>query len=44
LSEGKINLNNFISAIVGMNEAESMYKKLAAGDTTMVKVLVDVRL
>jgi 2-desacetyl-2-hydroxyethyl bacteriochlorophyllide A dehydrogenase len=44
LSEGKINLDGFVSAVVGMNEAEAMFKKLAAGDTTMIKVLADVRL
>ena len=44
LGEGKINLDGFVSAVVGMNEAEAMFKKLGAGDTTMVKVLVDVRL
>ena len=44
LGEGKINLEGFVSAVVGINEADVMFKKLAAGDTTMVKVLVDVRL
>jgi len=44
LSEGKVNLDGFVSAVVGMNEAAAMFKKLASGDTTMVKVLVDVRL
>jgi hypothetical protein len=43
LSEGKIRLDGFVSAVVGMNEAEAIFKELAVGDTNMVKVLVDVR-
>jgi len=44
LSEGKINLDGFVSAVVGMNEAAAMFKKLGSGDTTLIKVLVDVRM
>ena len=43
LGEGKLDMSGFISAVVGMDEAEAMFKKLSEGDTSMVKVLVDVR-
>jgi 2-desacetyl-2-hydroxyethyl bacteriochlorophyllide A dehydrogenase len=44
LGEGRIDISGFVSGVVGMGEAEAMFKKLAAGETAMVKVLVDVRI
>jgi 2-desacetyl-2-hydroxyethyl bacteriochlorophyllide A dehydrogenase len=43
LGEGKLDISGFVSGVVGMAEARAMFEKLAGGDTTMVKVLVDVR-
>jgi 2-desacetyl-2-hydroxyethyl bacteriochlorophyllide A dehydrogenase len=43
LGSGTLDISGFVSGIVGMSEAEAMFKRLAAGDTTMIKVLVDVR-
>ena len=43
LGENKLDISGFISTVIGMDEAEAMFKKLSSGDTSMVKVLVDVR-
>ena len=43
LAEKKIDISGFISQIVDMDGAESVFKQLAAGDTTKIKVLVDMR-
>ena len=43
LAKGEIDISGFVSAEVGMGDAEAMFKRLAGGDTTMIKVLVDVR-
>jgi 2-desacetyl-2-hydroxyethyl bacteriochlorophyllide A dehydrogenase len=43
LGGGDLDISGFISAVVGMDKAEEMFQRLAKGDTSMVKVLVDVR-
>ncbi|MGI6160449.1 MAG: zinc-dependent alcohol dehydrogenase [Christensenellales bacterium] len=43
LDSGKIDISGLISDVVGMDEAEDMFKLLAAGDTTKIKILVDMQ-